>query len=290
MLSFLPMMCCFCIYVLAVHWGCPEVANAGPGWCQGCQEMPSFFACDVLSFFAYMSWAMGCQIICLGSLLRPPRGCRCQCLVVPSIAKRCRVLLPVMLLSFFACDVPSFLHICPELPVAKLYVLAVCWGCPEVADAGAWWCQALPRDAEFFCLWCAEFFAYMSWATGCQIICLGSSLRLPRGCRCQCQVVPGIAKRCQVFCLWCAEFFAYMSWAMGCQIMSGQFPEAAQRLLILSSVLKSSCAATRPNQSLVATGLCCGLWVVWDALVAVLGQMGKIKDCSFWMIVWSPIY
>ena len=79
------------LYVLMVHWSCPEDADASA---RHCQEMPSFFTCDVL--------------------------------------------------SSFACDVPSFLIIYPELTIAKLYVLAVHWSCPEDATTlrcarFGWW-------------------------------------------------------------------------------------------------------------------------------------------------------
>ena len=127
-----------------------------------------------------------------------------------------------------------------ELQVATLYVLAVHWSIPDGAHAQRLW-KPVPGDARncqemlsFFCLWCAEFSAYMSSAMGCQIICLGSLLRLPRGCQSQCLVVLGIAKRCRVFwpVMMCRVFCLYvMSYGLP-HYMSRQSAEAAKRLLM----------------------------------------------------------
>ena len=103
---------------------------------------------------------------------------------MPGIAKRCRVFLPgdarhcQWMLSFFARDVSSFLHICPELTVATL--------------------------------------------------CSGSQLKLPGRCQGQCQVVLGIAKRCQVFLpVMCRVLWIYVLSSQLPHYMSRQSTEAS---------------------------------------------------------------
>ena len=200
---------------------CPEVAEASAWWCQ---ELPR----DAEFFLPVMCWVFCIYVLSYGlpnymsgqfaeAAQRLPKP-------VPGGAEHCQEML-----SFFSCDVLSFLFICPELWVAKWFVWAVYWGCPEVVEASAWWCQALPRDAEFFCLWwCAEFFAYMSWAMGFHIICPGSSLRLPRSCGSQCLVVPGIAKRCWVFLpVMCRVLWIYVLSSQLPHYMSRQWTEAS---------------------------------------------------------------
>ena len=167
------------LYVLAVHWSCPTDANASAWWCWALPRGAECFCLWCVSFFTHMSWATSCHIICPSSPLKLHRRCWCQGLVMLSS-------LPVM------CQVFCIYVLSSQLPH---YVLAVNWSFLADAKASARWCWVLPRDAEFFCLWCAEFFGYMSWAHSCHIICPGSELKLPGGCQGQCQVVPGIAKR-----------------------------------------------------------------------------------------------
>ena len=179
----LPVMCqVFCLYILSsqlpnyMSWQSTEAAQKMPilSIAKRCQVflpvMCQVFCLYILSSQLpdYMSWQ---STESAQQMPMPVPGDAGHCQEVPSV---------------FACDVWVFLPICPELQVATLYVPAVRWSCIEDADASAWWCRV-------FCLWCAEFFAYMSWAHSCHIMFQQStevSRQMPRP-------VPGGARYCQ---------------------------------------------------------------------------------------------